>query len=87
MAILQDEAAHFLFSAGAGFAVFYLTSTILSMLCKKAYPSGTPSAISRATIYIPLLLSLCVALYVHCLLDGLVVWYTTPLNPPLEIRK
>ena len=86
MAILTDETVHFLLACGAGFLGFYGTSIILSMVSKLVFRSGTPSGINRLILIISLCVAFGLVLLSHCWLDGLVQWYTTPLNTPLRIE-
>jgi len=86
--ILSDEIVHFLLAFAAGWAVYWLTSTICSALLL-AWERGTQKQASSGVVYCirisALLLAFSAALLSHCWLDQLVIWYNSPLNPPLDL--
>lgn len=89
LAILQEEPAHFLLAFIMGVLGYSLT-WIISFAGWRLVGHGTHRmslAVIYGTIAIGLLFGLGLALLSHLLLDGFVLWYHTPLGPPLQIIK
>lgn len=85
---LADPSKHFLLAFLAGVLVWQLTSTI-SYALLRAWERGTHRQASSAVVfgmtYSCILLCIAAALLSHYGLDFLHIWYTSPLDPPLEL--
>jgi hypothetical protein len=86
----QDESAHFALSSAVALLAFSLTWIICTVSLSLA-GYGTRRRMSTAAGYgilgISLLAGLACALLAHVWLDGLSIWLSTPLGPPLVIVK
>jgi hypothetical protein len=88
-ALFTDEAWHFGAGFLAGLWAYALTWIILSVpssIVRRLTRRATPMVVVFGIHFLSLVLALCFALISHYALDYLRIWYTMPLDPPLELR-